>query len=132
MLFCFDEENGLIAADLIPPNLEHHQVYATIKNAVQEHSLYAVILIGESWAYCIKEKDNTASQLLDGEMRVSDLLPEDKKETLLVRMENRDSDSLVYLDEIVRNNAGVSLGESNKTSSNRREVGFRYESRYIS
>jgi hypothetical protein len=120
MLFFFDEERGLISADLIPPKLGANQVNASIKNAVQEHNLYGVILIGESWAYFIKDKDHTACQLLNGEMGVSDLRPEDRKETLIVQMENCDGDCIVYLNEIVRDTTGVCLGDSTKTSRERR------------
>ena len=116
ILFIFDEESGLISADLIPPKVEHSQVNASIKNAVQEHNLYGIILIGESWTYSIKDKDHTARQLLNGEMSVSDLRPEDKRESLIVHMENRDGDCLVYLNEIIRNSAGATLSEGTKTN----------------
>lgn len=61
-----------------------------------------VVFICETWAYYMKENDHTAFQLLDGEMKVSDLNSEDKREALMVRMENGDGDCLVYLDEIVK------------------------------
>lgn len=120
MLFFFDGERGLISADLIPPNVKHNQVNASIKNAIHEHNLYGVILIGESWTYSIKDKDHTACQLLNGEMSVSDLRPEDKREALIVQMENLDGDCIVYLNEIVRETAGIYLGESTKTSCGQR------------
>ncbi len=120
MLFLFDEERGLISADLIPPNLPHSHVNASIKHAVEEHNLYGVILIGESWSYFIKDKDHTARQLLEGEMRVSDLRPEDKKETLLVQMESRDGDCIVYLDEIIRDTPAARLGTGTKTTRNQK------------
>ena len=53
-------------------------------------------------------------------MSVSDLRPEDRKETLIVQMENRDGDCIVYLNEIVRDATGVCLGDSTKTSCERR------------
>ena len=111
MLFCFNRENGLISVNPIPPNTDQDQVNEAITNAVIENNLYGVILIGESWMYSLKEKDHTSFQLLDGEMRVSDLNDEDKKEALMIRMENSDGDCLIYLDEIIRNENGHALKE---------------------
>ena len=80
-----------------------------VENTVNEHDLYGVVFIGETWAYFMTEKDHTAFQLLDGEMKVSDLNSEDKREALMVRMENGDGDCVVYLDEIIRGKNGVTL-----------------------
>lgn len=109
LLFCFNKEKGLISVDLVPPNIDQDQLNTVIMNAVTEHHLYGVVFIGETWAYFIKEKDHTAFQLLDGEMKVSDLNDEDKREALIVRMENRDNDCIMYLDEIRRDENGITL-----------------------
>lgn len=127
LLFLFNKENGLISINPVPPNIEHEHLNATVENAVKEHQLYGVIFIGESWAYFIKEKDHTAFQLLDGEMKVSDLNSEDKKEALIVRMENDDGDCLMYLDEIIRDKKGVTLKESLITESSQRKWFFHRE-----
>lgn len=111
LLFCFNKEHGLVSVNPIPPNIDQDQLDTAIMHAVYEHHLYGVIFIGETWMYFIKEKDHTAFQLLDGEMKVSDLNDEDKKEALIVRMENRDEDCLIYLDEIKRDENGVILKE---------------------
>ena len=116
MIFCFDERNGLISVNLIPQKVEHDQLNISIRNAVIEHNLYGIVFIGESWAYFIKENDHTAFQLLDGEMKVSELNDEDKKEILLVRMENSDGDCVVYWDEILRGEKGVCLGIDKRIS----------------
>lgn len=117
MMFSFSKEEGLISVNLIPPNTDNDQLNEAISNAVSEHGLYSVIVIGETWMYPIKEKDHTAFQLLDGEMRVSDLNDKDKKEALMIRMENRDGDCLVYLDEIIRDKSGHSLNKNKKIKS---------------
>lgn len=111
VLFLFTKEKGIVSVNLVPPNIDHEQLNAAIINAMHEHYLYGVVLIGETWSYFIKEKDHTAFQLLDGEMRVADLRDEDKREALMVRMENRDGGCLIYLDEIIRDKDGVSLKE---------------------
>ena len=92
ILFLFNKENGLVSVNPVPPNVDHDQLNDSIMNAVIEHNLYGVIFIGETWAYFIKENDHTAFQLLDGEMKVSELNDEDKKEALIVRMENSRSE----------------------------------------
>ena len=111
LLFCFNKENGLVSVNPIPPGIDHNQLNDAIVNAVNEHHLYGVIFIGETWMYFIKEKDHTSFQLLDGEMNVSDLNAEDKKESLMIRMENSEGDCLVYLDEIIRDENEVTLKE---------------------
>lgn len=112
MLFLFTEKDGLTSINPIPPKSEQEQINASVANAVKQHKLYGVIMVGEAWAYFPKENDHTAFQLMDGEMRVRDLRPEDKTEALIVRMENGDKECIIYLDEIVRNGDAVSLGES--------------------
>jgi hypothetical protein len=112
LLFCFTKENGLVSINPIPPNIDHEQLDIAFVNAVKEHNLYGIVFIGETWMYFIKEKkDHTAFQILDGEMKVADLNDEDKKEALMIRMENRDGDSLTYLNEIKRDESGVALKE---------------------
>lgn len=121
MLFSFNKENGLISVNLVPPNTDHHQLNDAIRHAVNEHNLYGVVFIGETWIYFIKEKDHTAFQLLDGEMRVSDLHDEDKKEALMIRMESGEGDCLIYLDEIIRGQSGHALKESQVIRSSKRK-----------
>ncbi len=109
LLFLFNKESGLISVNPVPPNVDHAQLNEAMKNAVNEHDLYGVVVICETWVYFMKEKDHTTFQLLDGEMKVSDLNSEDKREALMVRMENCDGDCLVYLDEIIRDKNNVTL-----------------------
>lgn len=109
LLFLFNKENGLISVNPVPPNVGLNQLNEAVQNAINEHDLYGVIFIGETWTYFMKDNDHTAFQLLDGEMKVSDLSPEDKREALMVRMENSDGVSLVFLDEIIRDKNGVTL-----------------------
>jgi len=116
LLFLFNKENGLVSVNPIPLNINHEELNEAVANAVNEHDLYGVVFIAETWAYFAKEKDHTVFQLLDGEMKVSDLNAEDKKEALMVRMENRDGDCLVYLDQIIRDKNGIILKEGVATS----------------
>lgn len=121
MMFSFNKEKGLISINLVPPGTDHEQLNDAIRNAVNEYNLYGVVFIGEVWTYFIKENDHTAFQLLDGEMKVSDLNDEDKKEALFVRMENRDGDCLVYLEEIIREKDRASLKENKTVRSDKKK-----------
>ena len=111
ILFAF-QDAGPVSITPVPPQTTHGQVHAAIARAVRENDLYGVIHVGEAWTYFLKgEKDHTAFQLLDGEMRVSDLGDGDKTEALYLRMESRDGDCVVYLNRIVREGNKVGLGE---------------------
>jgi hypothetical protein len=103
ILFLFGE-NGLVSINPVPPNTSHEHVYGGIKNAIEEHKLYAVIYIGESWMYSARGKtDHTASQIIDGEIRVSELNKDDRKEVLLLKMESSEGLSMIHMNEILRN-----------------------------
>jgi hypothetical protein len=113
MLFLFDEENDLISINPLPPKIEFNPLNTSVINAVKEHKLYGVIFIGEAWAYFPQEKDHTAFQLLDGEMKVSDINDQDKKEVLMIRMETHDGDCFMCLNEILKDGSIVSLKHDN-------------------
>lgn len=121
LLFLFNKTDGLVSVNQVPPNVDHSQLNEAIANAVNEHNLYGVVFIGETWTYFVKENDHTAFQLLDGEMSVSDLNPEDKREALMIKMENEDGDCVVYLDEIIRNKDSVTLKECLSSENSRRK-----------
>ncbi len=123
MIFCFNDNDGLIAIQPVPPKTDAAQIHGSIAHAVTEHQLFGVVLIGEAWAYLTKENDHTLFQILDGEMNVSDLSDEDKEEVLMVRMENREGESLTYYNEIIRTEESPSLGEE-KTVNNMKRKWF--------
>lgn len=112
ILFLFKDEEGLVSINPVPPKTDHGQVYEAIRRTIREHNLYAVIHIGEAWAYIPRQPgDHTVFQLLDGEMKVSELNPGDKTEVLYLRMESRDGDCVVYLNPIIRDGSTVELGD---------------------
>ena len=103
ILFLFGDD-GLVSINPVPPKTSHEHVYGGIKNAIEEHKLYAVIYIGESWMYSARGRtDHTVSQIIDGEIKVSELNKDDRKEVLLLKMESNDGQSLIHMNEIVRN-----------------------------
>lgn len=110
VLFLFKDE-GPVSVTPIPPKTTHEQIQSAIISAIVGQNLYGVIHVGEAWMYFRKDKkDHTAFQLLDGEMRVSDLKPEDRTEALYLKMESRDGDCLIYLNQIIRDGEKVELG----------------------
>lgn len=112
MLFSFKQEQGLVSVNMLPTTFDdYNELNEAIAHAAVEYDLYGVIFIGEAWMYFIKENDHTAFQLLDGEMKVSDLNKEDKKESLMLKMESRSGDCMTYLNEILRNEDGPHLQE---------------------
>ncbi|OGV59076.1 MAG: hypothetical protein A2283_03810 [Lentisphaerae bacterium RIFOXYA12_FULL_48_11] len=111
LVFSF-KDTGLVSINPIPPKTDNAQVHSGIMQAIKQHNLYAVICIAEAWTYFKKgKKDHTAAQILDGEIKVSELRDEDKTEVLYLRMESRDGACVVFLDEIVRDGEDVRLGE---------------------
>jgi len=119
ILFLFSEEEGLVSINQIPPNTTDKQLLNGVRQAIGEHNLYAVITLAETWTYFPKKKhDHVITQLVHDEMGVADLRDDDKTECLMLRMESRDGDGLVWLNRIIRdgNDDGggdkVSLGDA--------------------
>lgn len=110
MLFLFDD-NGIASVNPIPPRTNPEQIAAGVRHAIGEHNLYGVITIAEAWTYFPeKANDHTVSQLLDGEMKVSDLREGDKTEVLMVSLQSRDGEHVTWLDKIERKDGKVTLG----------------------
>jgi len=111
LIFLF-KDTGPVGINPVPPKTDHVQIYNAIRRTIKDNDLYAVIHIGEAWTYFRKsEKDHTAFQLLDGEIKVSELKDEDKSEALYLRMESADGNCIVYIDKIIRDGENVQLGE---------------------
>ena len=69
----------------------------------REHYVYGVVHVCECWVrFADGPNDHTLRQIADGEMRVSELRPEDRKEALSVVAQSRDGYAHNWLDEIVR------------------------------
>lgn len=114
LLFLFNQDNGCISVNPVPPKTDSEHLDSGIKGAVSEHSLYGVIFIGEAWVYVKKGPgDHTAFQLADGEMKVSDLNKQDRTECLYMRVESKD-ECFLHINPIHREGDSVQLG-SDKT-----------------
>ena len=81
-----------------------------VRKHINEHYSYGVIHICEAWAHFAKQpNEHTLKQLQAGEMKVSELRPEDRTEVLMVSAQSRDGYAHSWSDEILRNKASGSL-----------------------
>ena len=111
ILFLFSDA-GLASVNPVPANTAADALTAGVRQAVQEYSLYGVIMIAEAWTYLPKRAgDHTVVQIMHGEMNVADLKDADRTEALMLRMESRDGGHLTRIDPIVRTGDDVKLGE---------------------
>ena len=120
IVFMFGDA-GLVSINPVPEGQDHAGTQAAIRRAVKDHHLYAVIHIGEVWTYFTHAHDHTAAQLRAGEIKVSELRPQDRTECLYVRMESRDGASVVLLDRIVREKGAVTLGAGRRLDGETRQ-----------
>jgi hypothetical protein len=107
-LFFFIKTSGPCSIFPVPPKTDRKEVVAAIRNAIRTDDIYGVIHVAEAWTYAPSgAKDHTARQLCDGEMAVSELRKEDKKEALLVSVESKEGVYEVWLAPIVRESDGI-------------------------
>lgn len=76
---------------------------ASILAMAKGNGFFAMITIAEAWMYKGSPNDHTARQLMDGEMRVSDLNDSDKDEALVVTMAARDGRKIMIMNAVERN-----------------------------
>ena len=95
------------------PGADRDTFLANLKANVQHFDIYAVLHIAESWSYFPRQpNDHTMKQLAMGEMNVSDLRSEERKECLMVRCESRPGYQNLWLNPIVRKHDGVALADA--------------------
>lgn len=111
-MFFFWDAQGQMGAAQPPAGVERAQLAAMLRAEVARLQIYGVVHIAEAWMYLPKQKnDHTYKQVVQGEIAVSQLRPEDRTETLMVRMESRDGVSHLWLSPIVRSGEDVTLSE---------------------
>ena len=106
-------DDGTIQPVPIGPPLTRESIAETLREQIPDSNVYGLIHISEGWVYVSEGPgDHTMKQLTLGEMNVSDLKDDDKKEVLMVAMISRDGESTVWMDEIIRSDKGpVQLGQ---------------------
>lgn len=74
-----------------------------LRRYISEHYTFGVIHVVECWMrLASKPDDHILKQVMAGEIKVSELNPEHRAETLMVSSQSRDGHSHSWLDEIVR------------------------------
>ena len=83
-----------------------------LRRHIAEHYAYGVIHVVEAWMRLApKPGDHILKQVMAGEIKVSELKPEDRQEALMVSAQSRDGWANSWIDEILRDRAGrISLG----------------------
>ena len=85
-----------------------------VREHIREHYIYGVVHVCECWARLADgPHDHVLDQIIDGEIRVSELRPEDRVEALSVSAQSRDGYSNNWIDEIIRGKAkgAMTLGK---------------------
>lgn len=109
-LFTAEGEGTLIQ---VPPGMERETFQMNLKGTLEADNAFGVIQIAEAWAYLPpKPGDHTYRQVLEGEIKVSELKEGDKTEALVVRYESSDGNQCMWVSPIQRTASGASLGEA--------------------
>ena len=109
-LFNHDGQGTLIQ---VPPGMDRDIFHANLKGLLRANNFFGVIQIAEVWTYLPpKPNDHTYRQVLEGEIKVSELKPEDRTEALMIRFQSSDGNQCVWVNPIIRKGTGVSLGET--------------------
>jgi len=81
-----------------------------MKKQIEKHYVFGVVHIVEAWVRLAEgTNDHILQQVINGEIRVSELREEDRKEALTVSAQARDGYSINWIDEIVRDKTTGSL-----------------------
>ena len=111
-LFFMLRPDGQAGLGAPPPGYDRDQLAAALREAIRANDIYGLVHICEAWTYLPrKPRDHTFTQLVQGEMTVSELQPEDRTEALMVRMESRDGAHRLWISPILRREGGADLGE---------------------
>lgn len=83
-----------------------------IRRRIAERYVFGVAHVVEAWVHLAPTpNDHTLKQVMAGEIKVSELRPEDRQEVLIVSAQSRDGWAISWVDEIARGTDGkLSLG----------------------
>jgi hypothetical protein len=112
-MFFMVTEDGQAGVMPAPPKMERDEMVAKLKQSIRENNVYGAIHIVETWTYFRSgAKDHTMTQLMAGEIKVSELQPQDRDEALVVTMESREKAHFMWITPILRDGDKVTLGET--------------------
>jgi hypothetical protein len=115
---CHAEMFFLVGADgdteIVPVGgADRDELLLQLKRRIGVEDIYGVVHIAESWSYFGRKRgDHTLRQIAEGEMKVSELRPEDRDEVLVVMMESREGAHFMWITPILRDGDAVTLGET--------------------
>ena len=82
-----------------------------LRNHISEHHAFGVIHIVEAWMHLARTPDDhILKQVMDGEIKVSELKPEHRQEALMVSAQSHDGWAASWTDEIIRAGGRLFLG----------------------
>lgn len=111
ILFLF-QENGEGAIGQPPAGMSREEFIPLLKESIRENNIFGVIHIAETWTYLPRQPgDHTFRQIVEGEIAVSQLDPNDQSEALLVKVDARSGMSRSWLHPIVRTPTSTALGD---------------------
>ena len=83
----------------------------------KEPAIQALAFISEAWVYKSKNpKDHVVKQIMDGEIAISELKPEDRQEVISIAMSGRDGTGYSVIIPIIRKGKKVTLGEADESN----------------
>ena len=82
-----------------------------LRDHIAEHYIFGLVHVVEAWMR-IAEKpgDHILRQVMEGEIRVSELRPEHRQEALMVSAQSRDGWAMSWVDRMLREKGRLSLG----------------------
>ena len=110
-MFFFVSDDGKAAVMPAPADIDRDQMVDQLRQKIRQDKIYGLVHISESWTYFRqKPGDHTMKQIVEGEIKVSELRPEDRDEVLVVMMESRDGARFMWMTPILRDGDKLSLG----------------------
>lgn len=109
-LVCPDGKLGMGSP---PPGIDRDHVANMLKDSIKEHGFYGIVHIMEAWTYFPKQpNDHTFKQVVQDEMRVEDLKPEDRREAVVVHYQSRDGANTMWMSPIIRMSDVVAVADA--------------------
>ena len=94
------------------PTAKRKEFLANLRSLIHSNpDVIGIIHIAEAWTRLGSPGDHITKQLCYGEMKVSDLRPEDRGEALMVSLQTRNGLQKIWVEPIIREDGAVSLGK---------------------
>lgn len=79
-----------------------------VRDYISKHYIFGLVHVCEAWVRLADSpNDHTLKQIIAGEMKVSEMKPEHRKEALTVSAQSRDGWSVSWIDEMIRDEKGT-------------------------